>query len=227
MSYQAYDTPHSIHKTDMQLEAAIESVGGDYGPSPGILANIILRFTLNLAAAIACWVPLKLFHRKGELAGTAMVAAMALLNFYYALNSVVWHNDDVGSWPKGYGWCDIQLVSWIPLETLNSAAICAVMQNIANQVSLMRASGLTREEKTRKQIIQALIVFPLPVLQVVLYYFVIPMRYNISGIIGCQAVFQANWLFLVFFIVPIPVFAVAAAYYAGEQSLCFPRTQRY
>lgn len=200
----------------MKLEAAIALVGGDYGPTPGMLANIIFRFILNLAAAVACWVPMRLFHKNGELAGTAMVVAMALLNFYYALNAVIWHNDDIGSWSKGYGWCDIQLVSWIPLETLNSAAICAVTQNIANQVSLVRAAELTSEERRRKQISQALIIFPMPFLQAILYYFVIPMRYNISGIIGCQAVFEANWLFLVFFILPCPVFALAAAYFAGD-----------
>lgn len=200
----------------MKLEAAIALVAGDYGPSPGMLANIILRFILNLAAALACWVPMRLFHKNGELAGTAMVVAMALLNFYYALNAVIWHNDDIGSWPKGYGWCDIQLVSWIPLESLNSAAICALMQNIANQVSLVRASELTNEERRRKQISQALVIFPIPLLQAILYYFVIPMRYNISGIIGCQAVFEANWVFLVFFILPCPMFAVAAAYFAGD-----------
>lgn len=200
----------------MRLEAAVASVGGDYGPDPGMLANIVFRFTLNLTAAVACWVPMRLFHRNDELAGTAMAIAMALLNFYYALNSVIWSNNDIGSWPKGYGWCDIQLVSWIPLETLNAAAICAVMQNVSKQVSLARASDLTNEENRRKQINQALIIFPIPALQVILYYFVITMRYNISGIIGCQAVFEANWVFLVFFVLPCPIFAVAAAYFAGQ-----------
>lgn len=210
----------------MKLEAAIALVAGDYGPSPGMLANIVFRFVLNLTAAIACWVPMRLFHKSGELSGTAMVVAMALLNLYYAVNAAIWHDDDIGSWPKGYGWCDIQLVSWIPLETLNSAAICAVVQNISKQVSLVRASELTSEEKRRNQTSQALIIFPVPLLQAILYYFVIPMRYNISGIIGCQAVFEANWVFLVFFILPCPVFAVAAAYFAGDLKLLplFERT---
>lgn len=200
----------------MKLQTAIAFVGGDFGPTPGMLANIIFRYILNLSAAVACWVPMRLFHKNGELAGTAMVVATATLNFYYALNAVIWHNNDISNWSRGYGWCDIQLVSWIPLETLNSAAVCAVMQNISNQVSLIRASGLTSEERRRKQITQALIIFPIPALQLILYYFVIAMRYNISGIIGCQAVFEANWVFLIFFILPCPIFAVAAAYFAGE-----------
>lgn len=199
----------------MKLDAALALVGNDYGPTPCMLANIIFRFILNLGAALACWVPLRLFHKNGELAGTSMVLATAILNFFYALNAVIWPTNDINHWVKGYGWCDLQLALWMPLETLNAAAVCAVMQNIADQVSVLRASALTRKEKRRKHIIQALIIFPVPVLQVVLYYFAIAMRYNISGVIGCQAVFVANWVFLVFFLIPCPIFAVGAAYFAG------------
>lgn len=191
-------------------------VGDDSSPSPGMLANITIRCVVNLLAVAACWVPMRLFQRMGELAGMTMVAAMALLNFYYAVNAMIWHDDNIGSWSEGYGWCDVQLVSWIPLETLNAAAIYAIIHNIANQVSLTRATGLEGQEKRRKQISQALIIFPVPLLQVVLYYFVIPMRYNISGVVGCQAVFEANWVFLVFFVLPCPLFAVAAAGFASE-----------
>lgn len=151
-----------------------------------------------------------------------MVMATATMNFYYGINSVVWSNNDINTWFQGYGWCDVQLAMWMPLETINAAAICAVMQNIANQVSLMRASSLTAHEKRRKHVIQALIIFPVPALQIILYYFTIGMRYNISGILGCQAVFQANWLFLFFFILPCPIFALAAAYFAGKGKHILP-----
>lgn len=200
----------------MKFEDAIAVFGDDCGPSPGMITNIVFRLVLNLGATLACWIPLRLFHRNRELAGTAMVIATAIMNFYYGVNSVIWPDNNVEAWFKGYVWCDIQLVLWIPLETMNAAAICAVMQNIANQVSLMRASGLTGDEKRKKQLMQALIIFPVPALQALLYYFTIGMRYNISGIIGCQAVFQNNWVFLVFFLLPCPIFAVAAAYFAGK-----------
>lgn len=203
----------------MKFEAAVDFVGDDYGPSPGMITNIVFRFILNLGAALACLIPMRLFYRNRELAGTAMVIATAMLNFYYGVDSIIWPNNNIETWFKGYGWCDTQLVLWIPLETINSAAICAVMQNIANQVSLMRASGLTSHEKRRKHLVQALIIFPVPALQIILYYFSIGMRYNISGIIGCQAVFQTNWVFLVLFVLPCPIFAVAAAYFAGKSGV--------
>lgn len=191
-------------------------VGGDYGPSAGAMVNIFFRIFFNMSAAASCWIPLRLFYKHEEVTGTSMVVAVALLNLFYAVNALLWPTDDIANWPEGYGWCDVQLILWVPLETLNAAAVCAVMQNIASQVSLFRASGLTWEEKRRKRIVQACTLFPVPVLQVLLYYFVIAMRYNISGIVGCQAVFDPDWIFLVFFILPCPLFVVAAAYYAGE-----------
>ncbi|CAN8097230.1 unnamed protein product [Discula destructiva] len=199
----------------MKLDDATAFVGGDYDPTPLMTTNIVFRFVLNLGAAFACWVPLNLFYRHRELAGAAMVMATAIMNFYYGINSIIWPNNDIASWFGGFVWCDVQLALWTPLETINAAAICAVMQNIANQVSLMRASSLTPQEKRRKHMVQALIIFSVPVLQLILYYFTIGMRYNISGIVGCQAVFQANWVFLVAFILPCPLFAVAAAYFAA------------
>lgn len=200
----------------MNLQGAMTYVSGDYGPSPSTIANIFFRVLLNFGAAVSCWVPLRLFHKNGELAGASMAIAMSLLNFFYAANALLWPTNDIANWTKGYGWCDLQLILWVPLETLNAAAVCAVMQNIANQVSLLRASGLTSDEKRRKSFVQAVIILPVPALQVILYYFVIAMRYNISGIIGCQAVFDPDWVFLVFFVLPCPMFAIAAAYFAGE-----------
>ncbi|KAK7735899.1 a-factor receptor [Cytospora paraplurivora] len=174
----------------MKLEDAITFVGANYGQSTGQLINIIFRCTLNLVSAVACWVPMRLFYRNGELAGTTMVIAIAILNFYYFVNALIWSNNNIAGWSKGYGWCDIQLASWVPLETLNSAAVCAILHNVSNQVALMRAIGLSGKEKRRKHLIQALIIFPIPVSQLILHYFVIAIRYNISGIVGCQAVFD-------------------------------------
>lgn len=203
----------------MKLEDAIAFVGGNYGPSTAQLVNIIFRCILNFGSGVACWVPVRLFYKNGELAGTTMVIAIAILNSYYFINTLIWPNDNIASWPKGYGWCDIQLASWVPVETLNAAAVCAILHNVSTQVSLMRASGLSGNEKRRKHLIQALIIFPIPILQLMLYYFIIVLRYNISGIIGCQAVFAGDWVFLVFFILPCPIFATIAAYFAGKPNL--------
>lgn len=203
----------------MHLEEAIEYVGGNYGPSTGQLLNIICRSILHFAAVVACLVPMQLFCRSGELAGATLVISGALMNLYHFTNTLTWHNDDIANWPRGYGWCDIQLASAVPLETLVAASTCAILRNVAVQISSLRATTLTGSEKRRKNLAHALIIFPVPSLQVILYFFVIKMRYNISGIIGCQAVFQTNWVFVLFFLLPCPILSLCAGYYAGKPLL--------
>jgi pheromone a factor receptor len=206
----------------MYLEQAITYVAGNYGPSTEQLLNIIMRCILHLAAFVACVVPMHLFCRNGELSGATLVASSAIMNLYHFANTLTWHNDDVANWPRAYGWCDIQLASAVPLETLVAASTCAILRNVANQISSLRATAPRSSEKRRKNLIHALIIFPVPLLQVVLYFFVIGMRYNISAIIGCQAVFQTNWVFLVFFLLPCPIFSLCAGYYARK--LISPKT---
>lgn len=200
----------------MRLEDAIGYVDGNYGPSTGQLLNIIFKSILHFAAVLACLIPTQLFYRSGELAGATCVITGAVMNFYHFTNTLMWHNDDIANWPKGYGWCDIQLAMAVPLETLIAASTCAILRNVANQISSLRATTLTGMEKRRKNLIHALIIFPVPLLQGVLYFFVIAERYNISGIIGCQAVFQTNWVFVVFFLLPCPIFSLCAGHYAGK-----------
>lgn len=206
----------------MRLEQAITYVGGNYGPSTGQLLNIIFRSILHFAAVVSCLVPMQLFCRSGELAGATLVISGAIMNLYHLTNTLTWHNDDVANWPRAYGWCDIQLASAVPLETLVAATTCTILRNVANQISSLRATTLTGNEKRRKNLIHALIIFPVPLLQAFLYFFVIGMRYNISGIIGCQAIFQTNWVFVVFFLLPCPTFALCAGYYAGKPMVAIP-----
>lgn len=200
----------------MHLDDAITYVGGDYGPSTGQLLDIICRSILHFAAIVACLVPMQLFYRSGELAGATLVISGAVMNLYHFTNTLMWHNDDIANWPRAYGWCDIQLASSVASETLVAASTCAILRNVANQISSLRATALTGNEKRRKNLIHALIIFPVPLLQPILYFFVISMRYNISGIIGCQAVYTNNWVFVVFFLLPCPIFSLCAGYYAGK-----------
>lgn len=203
----------------MRLEDAITYVGGDYGPTTDQLLNIIFKSILHFAAVVACLVPMQLFCRRGELSGATLVISGVIMNLYHFINTLTWHNDDIANWSRGYGWCDIQLATAVPLETLVAASTCAILRNVANQISSLRATTLTGNEKRRKNLTHALIIFPVPLLQGILYFFVIGMRYNISGIVGCQAVFQTNWVFLVFFLFPCPIFSLCAGYYAGKPIL--------
>lgn len=200
----------------MRLEEAINEVAGDYGPSNAQLFNIILRCLLHFAAVVLCVVPMHLFCRSGELAGATLVASGVVMNLYHFCNTITWYNDDIASWPRAYGWCDLQVATTSPLEAMVAASTCAILRNVSNSIMSLRTTELRKSERRRKNLIHALIIFPIPFLQVILYFFVIERRFNILGIIGCRGSFKTNWVFLIFFLLPCPIFAFCAGYYASK-----------
>ena len=191
---------------------------GNGSTNTSLLVNVIIRVIFSFIAVGACWVPMRLLWKNRELAGTTLAIVVIILNLRDAINPLIWHNDDIEHWFRGYGWCDLQIYTVMPLQTLYAASVFCIMNNLASQVALNRVTGLTSSEKRRKFIFQSLILFPVPLLQVILTYFVQIKRYDISAVIGCSAlgVYYPNWMFLVFFLLPAPIFAFLAAVFAGK-----------
>jgi len=159
---------------------------------------------------------MRLLWRNGEFAAATLYVVVTILNVYYFVNALIWPDNNVQSWYAGYGWCDLQVYTIFPLETVYSACIFAVMRNLANRVGLMRATSLNAGERKRRNIIEALIIFPVALLQVLLTYFVLAQRYNVSTLIGCTSAYDPSWPFFVFFELPSPIYTFGAAIYASE-----------
>lgn len=197
-------------------------MGGSDGSNTNtsLLVNVIVRVIFSFIAVFICWVPMRLLWKNRELAGTTLAVVVILLNLRDAINPLIWHDDDIEHWFRGYGWCDLQIYTVVPLQTLYAASVFCIMNNLASQVSLNRVTGLTSSEKRKKLIIQSLILFPVPLLEVILTYLVQIKRYDVSAVVGCSAagVYYPNWIFLVFFLLPAPIFAFLAAVFASEFS---------
>jgi pheromone a factor receptor len=97
----------------------------------------------------------------------------------------------------------------------------AIMRHLARQLSLSRATGLTQAEKRRRNLTQALIIFPLPIVQVALTYFLMEYRYGIMPLRGCELFVSVNSLSIVSFLM-VPVLCVGALFYAGMSACLFP-----
>ncbi|KAJ9150659.1 Pheromone a factor receptor [Pleurostoma richardsiae] len=182
--------------------------------STSLLLNVIFRALFSLAAAAGCWVPMRLLWKNGELAGATFTVIVIIFNLFNAINCLIWHDDNINHWWKGEGWCDIQVYVTLPLETMYAACVLAIVRHIANQVALMRVTGLSGKEKRRKLIVQCLIIFPVPLVQVALTYLILAGRYSILAVVGCRPIYAPSWLALVFFVLPCPIFALLAAYFA-------------
>jgi pheromone a factor receptor len=183
---------------------------------PALQANLFFRVFLGIVSLFVTWVPARLLWRNGEFGGTVLCVMLLILNVITVVNALIWRDNNVETWWAGHGWCDIQTYTFFALHTVFNICMFEIMRSLASKVALSRTVKPTRSERRRGHIVSALIVFTVPVIQVILTYFSTVSRYNISTLVGCSAVYYPNWIYLVFYIIPTPVFAVLAAYMAGE-----------
>jgi pheromone a factor receptor len=134
--------------------------------NPGLLVNFVLRVVLAFAGILISWVPLRLLVRNGEFAAVVFVVDVAIMNLITILNAAIWHDDNWSMWWDGAGLCDVEVYLSAPLQTIYAASIFAVMYHLAQQVKLSRV-GRDRREKTRRRLVQAAIIFPVPFVQLV------------------------------------------------------------
>nr|CCI69948.1 pheromone receptor 1 [Neurospora novoguineensis] len=184
----------------------------------GLQVNLFFRVFLGILGILIPLVPAKLLWINGEFGATVHCMSTVTLNFLYVVNSLIWRDNNVKKWYAGYGWCDFHTFVFFAVETIFHTTLFDIMLGLANKIGNPRVTSLSPKEKKRKDQISALIIFGNPVLQVLLTYFVITQRYNVSTLAGCNAVFDPNGLFFVFFILPSPVFTVGAA---GLAAVCF------
>ncbi|KAG6039444.1 hypothetical protein E4U41_002624 [Claviceps citrina] len=182
--------------------------------NPALTANLVCRVLLAVIANLTCLVPLRLLHRNGEFAAVVFILNVEFQTFETIVNSLIWRNDNIRSWWPGYGWCDAENYLQNASIALFATCMLAIMRNLAQQVGLTRASALTVHERRRRNLIQALIIFPLPIIQLALTFPLAAQRYLVGTLIGCSWVPHPSWPFLLFFVLPPPVLALITAGYA-------------
>ncbi|KAJ3494171.1 hypothetical protein NLG97_g4252 [Lecanicillium saksenae] len=160
--------------------------------TPSLTANLIVRVILGIIANLVCLVPLRLLYRNGEFAAVVFIIVVEIKNIFTILMALIWRTDDMESWWPGYGLCDVQqFVSGI-----------------------LRANPLTVREKRRRNFIQALIIFPLPIVQLAFTWPLAAQRYMVGTLMGCSWVPSSTWPYLLFFVIAELVMSVVAAIYA-------------
>ncbi|KAI0110408.1 GPCR fungal pheromone mating factor [Nemania sp. FL0031] len=181
--------------------------------NPGLLANLVFRVILAFTGILINWVPFRLLVRNGEFAAVVFIVDVAVMNLITILNSLIWHDDNWRTWWGGAGLCDVEVYLSAPLQTIYAAAIFTVMHHLAQQVKLSRARR-DRQEKTRRHLIQAAIIFPVPFVQLVFTYFDLAQRYMVGTLIGCSAVYDVSLPKNLVYDAPPAVFAVLSVPYA-------------
>ncbi|GKT43834.1 pheromone a factor receptor [Colletotrichum spaethianum] len=182
--------------------------------NPYLQANLVCRVVLALAANAGCWVPLRNLCRQGELAPAVLVGTVIVANCLTIANALIWRDDNVYEWWDGQVWCDVHAYVYQPLMPLFWLSVVAITRNLAQQMDLSRASPLSGREKRRKTLVQALIMFPLPIIQTGLLYPISSQRFRIATLTGCMWSSHPSWPFVVFFLAPRLLAVLVSVYYA-------------
>ncbi|XWW96973.1 hypothetical protein V2A60_004953 [Cordyceps javanica] len=195
---------------------AIFSVAPSSPPfaTPSLTANLVARVALAVVANVVCLVPLRNLYLNGEFAAAVFIVVVEIKNVFTILMALLWRTDDMASWWPGYGLCDLEPFVYNGCAGIFVTCLLAIMRNLAHQVGIMRANPLTVREKRRRNLVQALIIFPLPVVQLALTWPLAARRYAVGTLMGCSWVPASSWPYLLFFVVAQLVVSVVAAIYA-------------
>ncbi|KAI1143769.1 pheromone A receptor-domain-containing protein [Hypoxylon sp. FL0543] len=190
------------------------SIDQRYAPNPSLQANLAFRVILAIVGTSLCIVPFRLLWRNGDFAAVVLILDVALMNFITVLNSLIWHSDNWDNWWDGVGLCDLEVYIWMPLQTVYAAAIFAIIRQLARQVKVARATEPSRGERKRRVLMQAAIIFPVPLFQLLFTWFDLAQRYNIGTGVGCTPVFDNSWPRFLVYDAPNPLFVLASAPFA-------------
>jgi pheromone a factor receptor len=181
---------------------------------PTLIFNLVLRTTMGFLAIFACLVPLRLLYRNKEFAAIVFVVNDLGLCLINTINALIWHDDNMDDWYTGFGWCDLHPYLYVPMMTLFTTSVLAHSRGMAEKVSLVRASPMTKRERRRNYLMQSLIMFPLPIVQLAWMYPLTAQRFVLTTLVGCDWRVDGSWPWLTFFILPIPILSIIAGIYA-------------
>lgn len=187
--------------------------------SPGLAANQICRIIFAIVGTIFCWVPYRLLTRNGEFVAVVFIIDVVVMNLFTILNASIWADDNLDSWWDGVGYCDIQVYLLLPMQCLYAACIFTIMRNLAQRLRLRRVDNLSTPERRRRHLIEALIIFPVPIVQIALTWFLLTNRYAIGTVVGCFGLYKESWFKIVVLIFPPAVFSIATIPYACKLNI--------
>lgn len=181
--------------------------------------NAILLPICAFISIIVCCVPLRLLCRVKTIAAFALVVNVIIQNIFTLVNAAIWPNNNWSTWWNGAGLCDIEVLLRGPLYTLVATSICGITRLLATAVDTENPRlNETRALRRRAVIIDVVVCFTVPVLQIVLHYIVQAERYGIVSIYGCIDIVDESWPTMVIENIWPSLFALISSYYAGESA---------
>lgn len=187
--------------------------------TPGSQADLYLKLVFSCIGNLVCLIPMRNLYRHGEFAAVLFIIIVEIRNIQTFIYGLLWPNNNMDGWWLGWGLCDIHPFIYNASIGLFATCLLAIMRNLAHQVGLLRVNPLTIKERRRKNVIQALIIFPLPIIMLAFTWPLTSQRYVIAGGMGCMWTLVPAWPAIVFFALGPVVVATITVFYACKASL--------
>ncbi|KAL6308810.1 fungal pheromone STE3G-protein-coupled receptor [Sparassis latifolia] len=162
-------------------------------------------------AAILVLVPLPWYWRAKNVATLSLMAWLFVVNVIYGVDSILWHDSVVVVVPV---WCDITTRIIIGAQMALPAACMCICIHL-EQVASGRQARTLRSEKQRRQIIEAVLCFLVPVVWMALHYTVQGHRFDIIEGYGCRPNTYVSIPAIIIIWVPPLVLATITLIYAA------------
>jgi pheromone a factor receptor len=179
----------------------------------------ILLPILAFPSWILCILPLSWHFRQGNIAAGSLVLWVILVNFFNSVNPLIWPRDNLTEWWDGNIWCDINVriqVGCIVGTTVSAAIIVRKLARVMDTRNITVSSS--RDSKVKEKALEILWCWGYPLVLILLYYIVQPVRYIVYGIIGCLSAYDRSWPSIVLSFMWAPITTLVAAGYAGKPS---------
>lgn len=188
-----------------------------YATVTNLKAQAITLPIFSLFSTAIIIIPFVWHYRNKNVAACTLFAWLVLSNLFTFINAIIWPNEDFASWWDGTGLCDVEgKLSW-PMFTGIPCSICCIVRSLARVLRVDRANlNTTKKQRRRMLIVDLLICFLVPFLQLAFHYCIQPNRYLIIAIGGCAPSFDSSWPTIPVMYIWPPIFALAACYYSGK-----------
>jgi pheromone a factor receptor len=169
---------------------------------------------------ILCIPPLFWQLRQGNISAGSLILWVMMINFFNSINPLIWPRDNITQWWDGNVWCDINVRIQVGAIVGTTASTAMIVRRLA---MVMDTSNMTvspgRNSKLKEKALEILWCWVYPLILIIVYYFVQPVRYLIYGIIGCLSAYDTSWPSIVLSFMWAPITTMVAACYAGMYSL--------
>ncbi|OCL01461.1 hypothetical protein AOQ84DRAFT_444170 [Glonium stellatum] len=151
-----------------------------------------------------------------NVAATSLVFWVTLLNLTNFINPILWPRDNVSDWWKGQILCDIEVRLFVGSTVALPGALACIMRKLAKVMDTKNiVMAPSRAQRIREAVLEILCCFGFPILLMLIYYIVQPIRYFLWGISGCNTAFDNSWPSVVLVMMWSPIVSLVGAYYSG------------